>query len=363
LLQGGETSGTTRSRQNTIPEIALPDLDRQAAFATDACAAGADALLTDFGFAKPDPILLAAAVGARVPAARFIIAYRSGLIAPVSFVQLVNTLSTLLNGRCSLNIVAGHSPAEQRSYGDFLAHDDRYARTDEFLDICHRFWRSGGGPVNFTGRFYQVEGGRLHTPFVSNNGWPHPEIYIAGNSETARELAVRRGTCWMRLAGTPEEAAVAAAAVRPAGVELGLRLSVVAAPTRAEALRQARELVKQLGQDAPDQDQERRFIRNSDSVSMGTLYRAAGVTEWLTPTLWTGLVQTHGSASVALVGSAQEVADALLEYGRAGVSQFILSGWPKWDTVQFFGQEVLPRIRNREAPDSTTPRLKGRTNG
>ena len=241
LLQGGETGGTTRSGQNATPAIALPDVDRQAAFAADARRAGADALLLDFGFAKPDPILLAAAVGARVPDVGFIIAYRSGLIAPVSFVQQVNTLSHLLGGRVSLNVVAGHSPAEQKSYGDFLGHDDRFARTDEFLDICHRFWRADG-PVDFEGRFYRIEGGKLNTPYRSAAGRRHPEIYIAGNSDAARKLAVLRGTCWMRLAGTPAEAAAAAIAVAPFGVEVGLRASVVAAPTRAEAIRQAQAL-------------------------------------------------------------------------------------------------------------------------
>ena len=44
----------------------------------------------------------------------------------------------LTGGRVSLNIVAGHSPDEQRYYGDFLTHDERYERTDEFLTICRR---------------------------------------------------------------------------------------------------------------------------------------------------------------------------------------------------------------------------------
>ena len=55
-------------------------------------------------------------------------------------VQQINTLSVLTRGRVSLNIVAGHTPHEQRYYGDFLAHDERYERTDEFLTICRRFW-------------------------------------------------------------------------------------------------------------------------------------------------------------------------------------------------------------------------------
>jgi alkanesulfonate monooxygenase len=282
------------------------------------------------------------------------VAYRSGLIAPASFVQQINTLSTLLGGRVSLNVVAGHSPAEQRSYGDFLGHDERYARTDEFLDVCHRFWRTGGGPVEFAGRYYRVEGGRLNMPFVSEVGRRHPEIFVAGNSDAARELAVRRGTCWMRLAGTVQEAAAAAAAVRPFGVEVGLRASVVVATTRGEALDQAYALAARHGASAASAE-EGRFIRDSDSHSMAAMYRVAGTTAWLTPTLWTGLVRAYGSATVALVGSSDEVAAALVEYGRAGVSQVILSGWPKWEVVRFFGREVLPRVRKLEQREGAEP--------
>ena len=60
-------------------------------------------------------------------------------MSPVTFVQQLNTLSNLIGGRFALNIVAGHSPEEQRSYGDFLDHDRRYDRTDEFLAVCRAF--------------------------------------------------------------------------------------------------------------------------------------------------------------------------------------------------------------------------------
>ncbi len=121
--------------QNRLSSVALPELDAQVEFCRLAVACGIDSLLLDFGFAKPDPILTAVALGLAVGDIRFIVAYRSGLMSPVTFVQQLNTLSTLIGGRFSLNIVAGHSPDEQRSYGDFLPHDDRYARTEEFLAV------------------------------------------------------------------------------------------------------------------------------------------------------------------------------------------------------------------------------------
>ena len=43
--------------------------------------------------------------------------------------------SSLSGGRVVLNVVTGGDPEEQRRYGDWLDHDARYARTDEFLTV------------------------------------------------------------------------------------------------------------------------------------------------------------------------------------------------------------------------------------
>jgi alkanesulfonate monooxygenase len=331
-----------------MPETSLPDLGPQAEFCGLARQSGIDSLLVDFGFAKPDPIVLAAALGLATEDVKFIVAYRSGLICPVSFVQQLNTLSALIGGRFSLNIVAGHSPQEQRSYGDHLAHDERYARTEEFLAICHAFWR-GEKDIDFEGRYYRIEKGNLGTPFVSDDR-RHPEIFIAGNSEAARRLAITQGTCWMRLGDTVEEVRRSAESIRGDGVELGLRMSVIVRPTREEAVGSALRIVEGMQPDRPEPQVEHRFVRRSDSVMMNDGHRLSA-TEWLSPTLWTGAVRSHGAPAIALVGSPSEVADAIMEYRDAGVSQFIFSGWPKAESMAFFGRAVLPLIRQREGAE------------
>jgi alkanesulfonate monooxygenase len=70
--------------------------------------------------------------------------------------------------------------------------------------------------------------------------------------------------------------------------------------------------------------------------------------EWLTQCLWTGAIRSHGAAAAALVGSPEEVAAAILEYSNAGVTQFILSGWPKLEEMIFFGRHVIPLVRSKE---------------
>lgn len=355
LVQRGEGGAITRAIQAGLPPTALPDLETQTEFCRRAEESGIDGLLVDLNFGTPEPLLLALALASRTEKIRFIVAARSASLCPTLFVQQVNTFSSLANGRIILNIVAGHSPDEQKAYGDFLDHDARYARTVEFLEVCRGFWRDA--EVDFEGRHYRIVKGKLKTPFVAPDRQA-PEIFIAGGSEPARHLAVLHGDVWMRLADTPQAVAESVLPVLRAGKECGLRLSLIPGATRAEALDAARSLVEDA-RGNQDRRAEDRFVRNSDSRSISAVYEAAE-REWLAPALWTGAVRTHGAPAIALVGSYEEIASAILGYAQAGVGQFIFSGWPKLETMVRFGREILPRIRERETGLATPAQAEAR---
>jgi alkanesulfonate monooxygenase len=189
-----------------------------------------------------------------------------------------------------------------------------------------------------------VENGELGSTFVSPRRH-RPELLIAGGSAPARELAIAHGDCWMRLPEPPAALEAAARPVLAAGKTVGLRHSIIGAKSRAEALEIAYALREGADRTTPDRHLERNFIARSDSTSFKALYDVSETTEWLTPVLWTGLVRSHGAPAIALVGSADDIAAALIDFKRAGVGQFILSGWPKAQSMQFFGEEVLPRVR------------------
>ena len=143
-----------------------PDMEGWLHFARHAEDAGIESVLVAFNRYEPDPFLVSCALGGATKNLKFIVAYRSGLMQPTTFVQQLNTLSALIGGRVAFNMVAGSSTLEQHGYGDFLAHDDRYARAEEFLAVCHSFWRADG-EVDFEGQFYRVKHGKLHTPFLA----------------------------------------------------------------------------------------------------------------------------------------------------------------------------------------------------
>ena len=90
LAQGGERAAASRALGSSAKAAGLPDLGSQVAFCRAAQEAGIDGLLLDIGAAKPDPVLLSAALGLATDKVGFIIAVRSGLLAPATFTQQIN---------------------------------------------------------------------------------------------------------------------------------------------------------------------------------------------------------------------------------------------------------------------------------
>lgn len=320
----------------------IPDLHAHIDFCRRAEECDIESVLTAFGFHRPDPFVLASALGVLTTKIKFMIAVRSGICSPALFVQQVNTLSALTNGRVCLNVVGGHTPNEQRGYGDFLTHDDRYARTDEFLTVCRAFWEENG-PVNFKGVYYHIENGKLNTPFVAADR-TGPEIFVGGSSPQAFGLATRQAHCLWTLPRRPDELAARVEAVLQSGTEVGILVSMIARPSRREALSTALAILAEVGDRA--RKTHRDFSQVSDSVAFTATLALAeeNLSDWLTPWLWTGAVPYLGAPAIALVGSYDEVAEGILEFAKVGVTQFLFLGWPDASEMISFSQEVRPRV-------------------
>nr|WP_240981625.1 MULTISPECIES: LLM class flavin-dependent oxidoreductase [unclassified Streptomyces] len=320
------------------------DFDAVVDFAQEADSLGVDSLLMGIGSHMPDPLPVLGALVRETRRVKFLLAYRPGLISPTLFTQVINTVSWMSDGRISLNLVAGTSPAEQAYYGDFLAHDDRYARSNEFLDILHRFWR-GEKPLSYKGEHYRIEDAQIGLGY---KGGSRPEIYISGASDVAQQTAVEHGDCWLRYGDTPEGMAAAAKPVLAQGGRVGTRMHVLARETRAEALA---DLAALMGE--PDEKQREMIaaaVSSSDSVAVKTSFRLAETAEadWISPMLFSGAVAYRGGPALCVVGSYEEVAAYLYEYKAAGISEFIFSGWPTRDEMRIFYTRVLPLLREHE---------------
>jgi alkanesulfonate monooxygenase len=328
--------------------VSVPSLDTLLRFCRHAEECEIDSLLTAVGFHRPDPLVLAASLGVLTSRIRFMVAIRSGIMSPTLFVQQVNSISAITNGRICLNIVAGHTPEEQRYYGDFLTHDERYARTDEFLSVCHAFWRRDG-EVNFEGKHYRIEKGKLNVPFVAPDR-ARPEIFLGGSSVLAEEMAIRHADCLWRLPDTPDKLRDRVFEINEHGTEVGLLVSLIVRPTHEEAMRAAAAVLEEVGEQPKRTHDD--FAKRSDSVAFTSTFALAAERDWLTPYLWSGAVPYLGAPAMAIVGSPDEVTDALFEFRGAGITQFLFMGWPDMEEMTNFHRDVLPRVRAREREEA-----------
>jgi len=74
----------------------------------------------------------------------FGLTYSSTFMHPYYVARLLTSLDHLSGGRIAFNVVASSRRADAANYGwdELMAHDDRYGRMDEFMDICLALWRS-----------------------------------------------------------------------------------------------------------------------------------------------------------------------------------------------------------------------------
>lgn len=308
---------------------------------------GYEGVLTPTGTWCEDAWLTSAALLAETEKLKFLVAFRPGLVPPTLAAQQAATLQRFSEGRVLLNIVTGGDDSEQRRFGDWLSHDERYARTGEFLQIVHKIWTQES--VDFEGRHYTVQDARVSEP--PN---PLPQIYFGGSSPAALPIAAEHVDVYLTW-GEPPQAAAAKiakvreiAAARGRSTRFGIRLHTISRDTSAAAWAVADELVSELSSDqianatALHSKSESEGQRRMTELHGGRLDSLE-----IYPNLWAGVGLVRGGAGTALVGSHQEVAELIWEYHSLGFDEFILSGYPHLEEAYWFAEGVLPILRRK----------------
>ena len=298
-----------------------------------------------------DPWATAAAIAVKTRKIKFLVAFRPGITGPVYAAQQANSLDYLTGGRCTLNVVTGSTPVDQKRYGDHLPHDDRYARTGEFLEVVKRLWEENG-PVSYKGTFFDIEGASI---FPSRVTRPNPPIYLAGSSNPGKRVAAQFGDVHVMYAAEPDVVARDIQEVkklteeypRERSLEFGIRHLVCVRETKEEARRAAEALIEQsdIGNTGTWADMKLR----TESVGQQRINEMASRGDlWLTDTIWMGVNQVRAGAGTMFVGTPEMVANVIREYYDAGVRHFIMNGWPHLEEAEIFGREVLPLLKDTD---------------
>lgn len=324
-----------------------PDIEYLGQIARSAEQLGFEAVLTPTGSWCEDAWITTAALSQVTRRLKFLVAFRPGFISPTLAAQQAQTFQRISDGRLLLNVVTGGDPVEQRRFGDFLSHDERYARTAEFLQVLRG--ASTGTEYSFTGKHFEVEGA---TAALSPYGLP--PLFFGGASPAAEEVAARHVDVYLAWGETPPQIKErldrmrekAAAAGRT--LSFGIRLHVLGRDTAGQAWAEAQRLVDDL--DPARIAEVQAQLGRMDSVGqhrMQNLHGGGRSDLEIYPNLWAGYGLVRGGAGTALVGSHEEVAERLEEYHALGIDHAILSGQPHLEEAYLFGEGAGRLLRQR----------------
>jgi alkanesulfonate monooxygenase len=307
-----------------------------------------------------DAFITAALLARETTSLAFLVALRPGLVSPTLSAQMAATFARHAPGRILLNVVVGGEAHEQRAFGDHLDKDARYERADEYLDVVRRLW--AGETVTTHGKHVSVEEASLAT--LPN---PLPPFYFGGSSAAAGPVAARHADVYLTWGEPP--AAVAEkvewirteAAKQGRSIRFGIRLHTISRDDSAEAWSQADKLVAALDEEtvrsaqaglarSQSEGQKRMLALHETNRADGSWSDARSLE--IAPNLWSGVGLVRGGAGTALVGSHSEVADRIAEYAEIGIDEFIFSGYPHLEELFWFGEGVVPILRERGLFDS-----------
>ncbi|HEY6879608.1 MAG TPA: LLM class flavin-dependent oxidoreductase [Polyangiales bacterium] len=315
--------------------------------------AGFSAALIPTGVRCEDAWLVAAAVSQHTRALKSVVAFRPGLVNPAMAAQSAASFQQLTGGRLLLNVVTGGSAREQRAYGDFLDHDQRYERTAEFLQVVRGLFRGPG--YTHRGTYYQIEDGGLVEPLVHT-----PTLYFGGASDAAQRVAAEHADVYLLWGETPAMVRERIASMQQQAerhgrtLRFGLRLHVITRDSEDEAWAEAKRLLDGIPRGAIERAS--RELAAMESVGQARMLglskgRGLGVRELeVSPNLWAGVSLVRGGAGTALTGSHAQVAERIAEYEALGIDTFILSAYPNLEEAVRVGEDLLPLLRGRGAP-------------
>lgn len=346
------TSGDLESfgKAETQRKATLPYLARVARAAE---ASGFSSVLVPVGDGCEDAWVVAALLAPQTENLKYLVAVRPGFVAPVVAAKMVATFDCLMPGRVLVNVVTGGFPAELAADGDFTPHDERYARTADFIDVMRKYWTER--TFDHAGPFYRVEGCK---PLVKCATQPYPALYAGGASEPAEELFAREIDTYLlwgestsqmteRIARMKQRAAALGRELR-----FGVRFHVLSRDTEAAANAAAEAQIEGVTEAQVERAQA--VLTATDSA--GESRQRAFVQRenlWVEPNLWSGLGLVRRGVGVTVVGSHEQVARKFLSFVDLGLSYFILSGYPHAEEAENAGAGWLPRfhelMRQRQA--------------
>jgi dimethylsulfone monooxygenase len=276
----------------------------------------------------------AAALAAVTQRLELMVAVRPNFHHPGLFAKQAANIDQISEGRLALNVVSSWWKDEAVQYGlPFDEHDDRYARTTEWLTVVKGLWLEDR--FSFAGRYYRTEGALLAPKPVRG---PNPPIYAGGESDAAKTMIARHADAYVMHGDPPARIADKIADMRRRRQELapnapplafGVAGYVICRRTHEEAERELRRIT--------DVRASARGYANYEQWIAGTkLEQRVSLEDYS--------VSNRGLRA-GLIGTPEAIAERLDQLARVGIDLTLLQFSPQAEEMERFASEVIPLVR------------------
>jgi len=236
-------------------------------------------------------------------------------------------------GRLSLNVVSSWWADEAKKYGvHFEQHDDRYARTAEWLDVVDGMWRHE--QFSFNGKYYQIDKALLQPKPVTK---PRPVVYAGGESEAAKNLIAQRCDAYVMHGDPPERIRAKIADMRERRERFGLppmQYGMAGFTIVRDTEREARaELAR---------------ITNVRSSAAGY----DNYQQWLSGTKLEAQMSideysvTNRGLRPGFVGTPERISERIEQFADAGLDLLLLQCSPQLEEMERFAAEVIRQVNS-----------------
>ena len=282
----------------------------------------------------------AAALAAVTSKLELMVAVRPTFHQPALLAKQAANIDHISGGRLSLNVVSSWWADEAKKYGvHFEQHDDRYARTREWLEVVDRLWKEDH--ISFAGNYYRVEDSVLQPKPLSQ---PRPVIYAGGESEAAKQMIAELCDAYVMHGDEP-------ARVREKIGDLSSRRHALGLPPMKFGVA-AYTIVRDTEEEA-----QKELARITDVKQSAAGYQ--NYQQWLAGTqleqqvsLEDYSVSNRGLRS-GLIGTPDRVAERITEFEAAGVDLLLLQCSPQIEEMERFSETVIRKVSKCAAGMST----------
>jgi FMNH2-dependent dimethyl sulfone monooxygenase len=270
----------------------------------------------------------AAALAAVTEKLELMVAVRPTFHNPALLAKQAANIDHISNGRLTLNVVSSWWADEATKYGiHFDQHDDRYARTNEWLDVLNGCWSRQG--FSYEGTYYKVEDNVLSPKPVRQ---PRPTLYAGGESETAKNLIASKCDAYLMHGDSPTRAGEKIADMRERRERAGLPPMVFGVAGYAIVRDTAEAARKEVIRITDVQQSAEGYKNYQQWISGSKLEQKISLEDYS--------VSNRGLRS-GLVGTPDQVKAQIAAFEAAGVDLLLLQSSPQLEEMERFAEQVM----------------------